>query len=108
MSSTCSGYLTVEASTERVHLETGDTVPRRREKTRVERLAQALEKALAVQAELNEINLRSTGGELRESLKAARRDIEQTISDLGEALKLDVPAPAAPARAAGRLAHSGR
>lgn len=78
--------------------------PRRRPKTRVESLVDALEALDKVSGVLNDIDLRTTTGELRTALRASREQANALAKSLNNAVKADVPvnplATPAPKRAA--------
>lgn len=67
-------------------------MPRRREKTRTDWLAEALELQIKAGETLANLDLRSTRGELKDTLKRIR-DLHAKLSkELALALRQDVPA----------------
>lgn len=68
-------------------------MPRRRPKTRVDHLVDALEALEKASASLQAVNLRTTSGDLRKKLRSSRELSTQARAELVEALRLDVPAP---------------
>jgi hypothetical protein len=64
-----------------------------RPKSRTQLLAEAHTHAIAAQAALAEIDLRTTRGDLREAIRDGRQSSEDLIIYLGNALQEDLPAP---------------
>ena len=71
-----------------------------RQKSRTRLLADALDQARRAQQSLYEIDLRTTRGDLRDSLREARVANETAIEYIGAALEQDVPASRPSLRAA--------
>lgn len=71
-------------------------MPRRREKTRVEHLADALESAEHLAACLSSVDLRTTTGELKALVQESRTLTDELGEKLAEALRTDIPMPARP------------
>lgn len=68
-------------------------MPRRREKTRTDWLALALERHLSMGEALKPIQLRSCPAELKETIRRIRALHEQLAQELALALRQDVPPP---------------
>lgn len=66
-------------------------MPRKREKTRLDHLADALAAAHTAGAALGAIDLRTTSGELRAAVKGAREAAETLRTELQRAILADVP-----------------
>lgn len=67
------------------------TMPRRREKTRVEHLADALENVELLARHLSSVDLRTTSGELRRLVKDSRGLADTLGEKLAEAVRADLP-----------------
>lgn len=66
-------------------------MPRRREKTRVDYLAEALELQIRAGKALAEIDLRKCQGELKVTIRRIRDSHRELSKDLALALRLDIP-----------------
>lgn len=73
-------------------------MPRKRQKTRVQHLVDALDAAQQAGVSLANIDLRTTGVELRGTVKAARASQEELCQQLSDAIRKDAELLPGPAR----------
>lgn len=66
-------------------------MPRRREKTRVEHLAEALMSVETLAVHLNAVDLRTTSGDLRQLVKESRGLADELGTKLAAAVRADLP-----------------